>query len=299
MFKSLKIRNFFRVCPSCNKKLGYTNKKNRNYAEKSKILCNSCSQKEAHRRPDVILKNKERAKKLSIKYRGAGNPFYGKKHSQEAKDKIGSIDRSYTKTKEFKDKSVRVGTDNGMYGKSVYGVWVKKYGEKEANKKEKELNKKRSVNAKGKNNLMYGKLTPQGAGNGWSGWYKGWFFRSLRELSYMVKEIEEKNKQWRTAETKDLRMKYIDYKGDERTYIADFLVEEKDLIEVKPEKLRSSLIVRLKAEAARKFCKEKGLTYKIESIKILTKEKIRKLHDNKMIKFTDRYEKMYNEKYNC
>ena len=72
------------------------------------------------------------------------------------------------------------------------------------------------------------------------------------------KEIEAKNRRWRTAETKDLRIKYIDYKGDERTYIDDFLVEEKDLIEVKPKKLKSSLTVRLKAKAARKFCKEKG-----------------------------------------
>ena len=43
--------------------------------------------------------------------------------------------------------------------------------------------------------------------------------------------MPRKSKKSRTAETKDLKIKYVDYKGDERTYVADFLVEEKELIE--------------------------------------------------------------------
>ncbi|MBR4316812.1 MAG: hypothetical protein IKP65_07630 [Alphaproteobacteria bacterium] len=43
-----------------------------------------------------------------------------------------------------------------------------------------ELKKKYSEKSKGKNNPMYGKPAPKGSGNGVSGWYKGWFFRSLR-----------------------------------------------------------------------------------------------------------------------
>ena len=292
-------KKHFRKCPKCEKELGHTNKKNRNYAEKNKILCLSCSQKKAHKRPEVILKNKKRGKLLSKMYSGKGNPFYGKEHSEETKDKLRKIDKSYTKTIKFKKKMSKVtsGRKNPMYGKTIYDIWVKKYGKEIANKKEEDLNKKKSINASGKNNPMYGKSSPQGSGNGWSGWYKKWFFRSLRELSYMIKEIESKNKQWRTAETKDLRIKYIDYKGDERTYLADFLVEEKDLIEVKPKKLKKSLTVRLKSKAARKFCKEKGLTYKIKDVIMLSEKEIRNLHDNKIVKFTDRYEKKYNEKY--
>ena len=70
------------------------------------------------------------------------------------------------------------------------------------------------------------------------------------------------------------------------------------MIEVKPKKLKKSLTVRLKAKAARKFCKKKKKIYKIKDVKILSEIEIKKLHDNKIIKFTKRYEKMYNEKYN-
>ena len=290
-------KKYFRKCPSCKKKLGYTNKKNRNCAENKGLLCLSCSQKIAHKRPEVILKNKKRAAFLSKKYSGKGNPFYGKKHSEETKDKLRKMDKSYTQTAEFKKKSARKGTDNGMYGRSIYDIWVKKYGQKIAEVKEKELNKKRSINCSGKNNPMYGKPTPQGAGNGWSGWYKGWFFRSLKELSYMIKEIESKNKRWRTAETKDLRINYIDYKGNERTYRADFLIEEKELIEVKPSKLKQSLQVRLKSKAAKKFCKKRGLVYKIKDVRTLSEKEIKILYNNGTIQFTERYKKMYDERY--
>lgn len=47
--------------------------------------------------------------------------------------------------------------NNGMFGKSLYSVWLTKYGKDEADKKQAELNKKRSINAKGKNNSMFGK----------------------------------------------------------------------------------------------------------------------------------------------
>ncbi|MCD6436496.1 MAG: hypothetical protein J7L15_08995, partial [Clostridiales bacterium] len=251
-------KKYCRKCPLCRKKLGYTNKKNRNFAEKKGILCVSCSQKEAHKRPEVILKHKKRALLLSEKYIGKGNPFYGRKHSEATKDKIRKVDKSYTQTKKFRKKSARHGIRNGMYGKTFYDVWLEKYGKIEADKKMEQLKKKRSLNASGKNNSMYGKPSPQGSGNGWSGWYKGWFFRSLKELSYVIKEIESKNKKWRTAETKDLIIKYIDYKNDERTYRADFLVEEKYLIEVKPSNFESALTTRLNPHAALKFCQKKS-----------------------------------------
>ena len=290
-------KKYFRECPLCNKELAYKNKKNRNFAEKNNKMCSSCSQKEAHKRPEVILKNKKRAKKLSELYTGNRNPFYGKKHSKETIRKLKEVDRSYTQTSEFRDKSAVYASRNGMYGKTVYEVWIEKYGKEEANKRMTKLKKKRSINASVKNNPMYGKPSPQGSGNGWSGWYKGWFFRSLRELSYMIKIIEAKKLKWRTAETKDLRIKYVDYRGDNRTYAADFLVEEKELIEVKPEKLKSSLTVRLKEKAAKKFCKKKGFVYKIADVETLSEEEIKELHDKKEIVFIKRYEEKYSELY--
>jgi len=49
---------------------------------------------------------------------------------------------------------------------------------------------------------MYGKPAPIGSGNGWSGWYKGWYFRSLLELSFMINVIERFKMSWQNAETK-------------------------------------------------------------------------------------------------
>lgn len=289
-----------RDCPKCKKDIFHTSKYNRNALEKKGTLCRSCSSVEKNKK---YGNNKKFIERYGTKGSNTGinNAFYGKHHTEETIEKIlKNRDYSYAKTKDFRKKQSinNSGIKNPMYGKTTYGIWVEKYGKEEADKRDKIRRKKWSIASSGKNNPMYGKPTPQGAGNGWSGWYKGWFFRSLRELSYMIKEIERKNKKWRTAETKDLKIKYIDYKRSERTYVADFLVEEKELIEVKPKKLKKSLTVRLKAEAARKFCKEKGLIYKIVDVKTLSEKEIKELHDKKIIKFTDRYEEKYNEKYN-
>ena len=48
-----------------------------------------------------------------------------------------------------------------------------------------------SASMSGEQNPMFGKQTPTGAGNGWSGWYKDWYFRSLGELSYVVNVLHE------------------------------------------------------------------------------------------------------------
>lgn len=55
----------------------------------------------------------------------------------------------------------------------------------------------------------------------------------------MVNVIEKQKLQWRSGETKDLGISYIGWEGKPRTYFADFLVEEKCLVEIKPEKLKS------------------------------------------------------------
>lgn len=93
---------------------------------------------------------------------GTANPFFGKHHSKRTKDKLKTVDRSYTQTQEFKEKCIKCGSSNGMHGKSIYDVWLSKYGKEEADRRHKELCKKRSQNAKGKgkNNPMYNKPSP-------------------------------------------------------------------------------------------------------------------------------------------
>jgi len=284
---------FIRNCPTCKKELTHTNKKNRNDAIKKGRLCSSCAAKIVQN--DPVHKEKQ-ARYRREAYKGEKNPFYGKKHTKESLTKMQkNRDFSSFKTQKFKDKMSKVtsGKNNPMYGKSYYKVWVDKYGQEEADNRMAKLKKEKSLQTSGKNNPMYGKSSPQGSGNGWSGWYKGWFFRSLKELSYMINIIEAKKLKWRTAETNDLAIKYINYDGSERTYRADFLVEEKELVEVKPVKLFNTPNNILKKLAAIKFCKKNGYNYKIVDVRLLDIKKMKSFYDQGKIKFTKKYEEKY------
>jgi hypothetical protein len=183
-----------------------------------------------------------------------------------------------------------------MSGTSVYKWWVQKYGVEEADRRMAKLKTKQSANSSGRNNSMYGKPSPSGSGNGWKGWYKGWFFRSLRELSYVINVLEKNNSSWKTAEAASLKIPYIDPNGTERTYVADFLVGN-TLIEVKPRRLLASRIVQAKASAARIFCEARGMTYIIEDAAVLPDDEIRQLYTSGVIKFTPRYDRKFQERY--
>ena len=140
---------------------------------------------------------------------------------------------------------------------------------------------------------MYGRPSPKGSGNGWSGWYKGWYFRSLKELSYMVKVIERFNLDWKTAESKEFTIKYTDHNHVDRTYTADFIINNKYMVEIKPKKLWNSKLVKLKESSAVKFCGLNGLKYKLIDITKLSHKEILILWEEGLIKFIDRYENKF------
>lgn len=171
-------------------------------------------------------------------------------------------DKCNRSSKEYKDRQRKqcIGSGNPMYGKNVYDVWVEKYGKEEADRKMDILNKKRSENAKGSRNNMFGKSTPKCGGKGISGYYKDFYFRSLHELYYILTVLEPNNIPIVSAERKDLTIPYINYDGSQRTYRADFIVGN-TLIEIKPKRLVNSPLVNIKKEAAIKFCESKGMKY--------------------------------------
>lgn len=161
---------------------------------------------------------------------------------------------------------------------------LKKYGEKHvlSNNKIREQIKETIFN-------KYG-ASPFGTGTGWGGWYKGWFFRSIRELSFMIKIIERFNFKWESAESKKMQIKYIDYDDIEKNYYADFLLNDKFLIECKPKKLWTNKKVLLKKDAALSFCKKHNLKYKIIDVVPLNIFEIEKLVQFNIIKFTSKSE---------
>ena len=290
---------FTRNCPKCGKQVVHTNKWNAKKAEKAKTICRSCSSKDITKKPDYYLKHKSFIDRYCNSENNAGekNPFFGKKHKKDSIEKMKIKDQTTYKSAEFKDKMSKLnkGEKNPMFGRKFYDIWVQKYGKQEADRRfeQKRLNNKMS--SSGENNPMYGKPSPQGAGNGWSGWYKGWFFRSLKELSYVL-FLDEKKVPWKSAET--ISIPYIDWKGNQRTYCPDFIVGNK-IIEVKPIKLKSSPTVKAKAEAATKYCDEKGYIYEIVDCDVISTEYIAELYRNGTIKFTKRYEQLYQERWKC
>jgi hypothetical protein len=160
--------------------------------------------------------------------------------------------------------------------------------------KAKEIKEKLSKAFSGEKNPMFGKPAPQGSGNGWSGWYKGWFFRSLKELSYMINIIERFNLKWESAEIKKYKINYVDWNGNNRTYYADFIIENKYLVEIKPKCLWNSNIVKRKKEAALEFCNKHNLKYKLtESPKLIQSEQLLFLINEGVLKFTNKYQEKF------
>lgn len=284
-------------CKSCIQKNRHLNHVSKN--PRYNLICDVCNKKYSLSRKDYENKiekyNKETCGACLTSLRQKGKTLeeqWGKETSDKAKKRIS------------KTLSGRVGVNKGLKWTELQKENLKKvrptkgktleelYGYEKAIQIKKNMSKATS----GKNNPMYGKPSPQGSGNGWSGWYNEWFFRSLLELSYMINVIEKNNLEWKSGELKEYSIPYI-LENKERTYHCDFIIEN-TLKEIKPTSLLNSKIVLIKKEAAEKWCLNNGYSYKIESssdFSSLSKEEIKRLYDLKLIKFTKRYEKKYKE----
>lgn len=266
------------ICDNCKKEFtkDWTSLY-KNYILKNKEpLCKSCMLKEritlynksvAGMTPEERFgeeKGKKFRQKMSEVTSGENNPRYGVEITEEQREKMSKA--------------------------QIGRTYEEKFGKEGAL----EIKKKLSEANKGKNNPMYGKPAPQGSGNGWSGWYKGFYFRSIFELSFLKINLNENLK---SAE--NIKIPYIDYNGIERNYLPDF-INGNELIEIKPESFKNSLENKLKFEAAEKYCKEHKLIFKVYTEKdfhILSTEEIYNLRKQNEIKFIERYEEKYREKY--
>jgi hypothetical protein len=236
--------------------------------------------------------------------KGDRNPFYNKKHTKQSMEKMIKTSKNSEHRKKYynkikgeeyrKELSERMKKNPTMKNNSYYKIWVSKYGKDVADEMNKETSKKKSN--KGEKNYWFGKTPPYGSGNGWSGWYKGWFFRSLLELSYMVNVIEKYNINWKSAEDKNYKITFI-HKDKHKNYFPDFILNNKYLIECKPKKLWNTEIVREKKKAAEIFCKEHNLIYKLRDVKKLSKDEISNLYECGHLKWITRYQEKYDNLY--
>lgn len=267
------MEDFKRVCPACKTILTYKNKYGRNRAEKNNKICLKCA-----------------GVKKRHKYLGKSNHFFGKRHTEDAKLSI---------SKANKGKNLSAATQfkkGNISGGNFKKFWKDKYPTEIYLEKLKNFKEKQSHLNSGSLNNMYGKPSPKGSGNGWSGWYKGWFFRSLNELSYVIQILERFNLRWETGEQIKYRISYKD-NGIKRNYFPDFIVENKYMVECKPKRLWNSLVVLKKKMAAEAFCKKHHLKYKLVECSKLPLEKINLLVREKIINFTPRYETKFENYY--
>lgn len=180
-----------------------------------------------------------------------------------------------------------------LTGRNHYQNWITVYGEKKAMEIIEKVKEKHSINSSGENNPMFGMPSPQGSGNGWKGWYNNFYFRSLRELSYLI-YLDENKIPWSAGEAHKFDVPYINYKGVKRTYRPDFFVNHEKLVEIKPKKLQKTPTILAKTAAAIEKCKEWGLTYEIMDFNI-DAIKIEKALNEGLVRFARDYEKRFRD----
>src|SRR5690606_1391982 len=98
------------------------------------------------------------------------------------------------------------------------------------------------------------------------GWYKEFYFRSLHELKFIL--VCERFK-LKIRSSENLRIGYKSYNGNNRTYSPDFIVNELFLTEIKPKRLQSTPLNKLKFDAAIKYCNKNNLKFKIKDFGIV------------------------------
>ena len=221
--------------------------------------------------------------------KGSGNHFFNKKHSLEVKENLATKARERVLTADHKAKVTAV-LRKANFKTPLYDHWLKKYGKDIADEKMAAMKIKKSQNALGENNPMFGKPAPKGSGAGWSGWYNGWFFRSLRELTYVL-QIESEGRKWESAESRNYKIEYFDQNGQIRNYFPDFLVDDKFLVEVKPLRLQKTAVNIAKKLAAEKYAVYNQLEYVIIDVIPIKKEILLDLISQNKVVLTDKYKK--------
>lgn len=271
---------FQRNCPSCQDVIEYKSITSCNRAENTQTWCRKC-------RTALRWKENEAYKNMmSQRMKGENNPFFGKHHSDETLQILSQKDKSYTKTPEFSQtmREALRGVDTSC---DLKAKWTREFGEEESKRREQRRRDKISNSLKGEKNPMFGRPSPMGSGVGFKGWYRGWFFRSLRELSFVL-QLESENRTWKSAECNELRIRYVHPLGQIRTYCADFLIDGNILVECKPVRLQNSPVVLAKQKAAEEFCMRQNWVYLLVDPKLISYEKLDELVSNGNVLLTQK-----------
>jgi hypothetical protein len=234
------------------------------------MICKSCAKDISHRnkRYDVCRGCQQKEEYASGKRKPAKNQRYwasmkGKTfEEQQGKEAALRIRKKHS----IRNSGSRNHNFGGTFrGVRPVGTWEEAYGIEHATK----MKANKSEKMTGSKNTMFGKPSPKKSGNGWSGRYKNMHFRSLLELSFILK-CEKENLKIRSMETKKDAIRY-EYNGLIRNYFPEFMIEAtNEVIELKPRALLKTPINKAKFEAAIKVHGDK--------FKIITENEIEKIN---------------------
>lgn len=231
--------------------------------------------------------------------------IYKSKDAFNQAKKKNSICKSCSAKKQYTNDPLKnKGIKNGRYGKSIKQTLIDKYGPDIGLQKYKQWSQKLSEHGfqAGELNPSFGKSPPHNSGKSYKGWYKGIFFRSTLELSFILKYEIENSYLPIVADDKTYRLSYTDGYGKLRTYVPDFVdLSSKIIFELKSAAFVLNEINILKAAAAQKQFEKEGFYYKIITEKDVDNfncdnfiSKLKHLHDTKVIQLTDKsLDKLY------
>lgn len=152
-----------------------------------------------------------------------------------------SPEESYQKAREINDNS----SMNSL---------IRKHGSDKAATLYKE-HKKRGRS--GEQNAQYGKPSPKNSGNGISGYYKDYYFRSLSEY-FAIKHFENTNTNFvcndvAVSKNKNKVVIEYEYENKRKNYIPDFIIDNSIIIEIKNEYTKNTDVTKTKIRAAKEF----------------------------------------------
>lgn len=147
--------------------------------------------------------------------------------------------------------------------RKFYGMtWNEKFGREKADKMREVASKNcKFVPKFGPDNRQFGKPAHKLAGKGTKGYYRGIYFRSLLEASF-IRHLQNNNIQFENGELRKYAILYV-FEGRQRNYFSDFVTADA-VYEIKPKSLLKTAINCVKFEAARIWCMNNNKKYIIK-----------------------------------
>lgn len=187
-----------------------------------------------------------------------------------------------TKAKNAKSKLRKFAIENSIGERLINysGIsWEVKYGKERSDQLKEQFRKNHRLPVMyGADNPQWGKPAHPLSGKGTKGYYKGIYFRSLMEASFIVNFLEKNNMNFENGELKKYLIPYM-FEGKSRNYFCDFVVDN-TYYEVKPKSLHSSPQNVAKWEAAKIWCErnyKKHIVMCEDDYTLLNQEDIDKL----------------------